>query len=207
MNAALLLAGGESRRMGSPKLLLEYRGKSLLAHAIHKAAGVCGRVVVVVGAHAKLYRPEAERHRAVVVDNPEWREGLASSLRAGIRSLPETVEVALVILPDQPFVPASHLRALLERHRQTGAPLVFSRYGEVRGAPTLLHASLFEQVEYLHGEVGAKALIPQVDKVAEVPLEEADDIDTPQDARQLLEGSNDQRASRQAQSRYQVGDE
>jgi molybdenum cofactor cytidylyltransferase len=186
MNAALLLAGGESRRMGSPKLLLEYQGKSLLAHATYKAAGVSDLVVVVVGAYARLYRPEAERCGAVVVDNPDWSEGLASSLRTGVRSLPETVEVTLVILPDQPFVPASHLRALLDKHRQTGAPLVFSRYGKVRGAPSLIHRSLFDKVAHLCGEVGAKALIPQADKVAEVALEAATDIDTPQDARRFL---------------------
>lgn len=183
--AVIILAGGESKRMGFPKLLLEYNHSSLLTHAIQKAKAVSEHVYVVVGRYAELYRGEAEKSSVNVLENPDWSEGLASSLRVGIKSL-INAELALVLLPDQPFVSLEHLKALIETQKQTESQLVFSCYQGTLGAPTVIHHSLFDQIQNLRGNVGAKALIRRGVTMAEVELEDSVDIDTPEDAAALV---------------------
>ena len=185
MITAVVLAGGESRRMGQPKLLLEHRGKTLLARAIQRATCVADQVLTVVGAYSDLYRPEAEWAGAFVVENPNWTEGLSSSLRAAVTSLKPEVAAILVILPDQPFVPTKHLKALVTAHHQNGAPLVLSRYQDTRGAPALIARSHFSAVLELQGENGAKSLEEPEQPATTVDLENGWDVDTPSDASRL----------------------
>jgi molybdenum cofactor cytidylyltransferase len=185
--ATIILAGGESRRMGFPKLTLFYQGSSLLSHAIEKAKTISKAVVVVVGAYAQTYQIEAEKAGVRVVENPVWSEGLATSLKAGIQSLETNMEAALILLPDQPFVPVEHLQTLVKTWQDTKAQLVFSRYQGVLGAPCLISRSLFAEVQTLQGDKGARALVREGVTVAEVGLEQSQDIDTPEDAEKLEE--------------------
>jgi molybdenum cofactor cytidylyltransferase len=184
---ALVLAGGGSRRMGGPKLLLEHRGESLLARAIRVAAQACARVLVVVGAYADAYRPVVELVGATVVENSDWEEGLASSLRAGVVAAGQ-IERVLVVLADQPFVPAAHLQALLDEAERRDAELVFSHYpGGELGAPAVIGEALFARVMALEGDRGAKGLQRYADRVSEVALEDARDVDTPAEAEERLD--------------------
>lgn len=183
----MVLAAGESRRMGFAKLLLQHRGKSLLARAVATAAQVCDGVWVVVGAFERRYRNEAEAAGARVVVNPDWREGLASSLRRGVEVLPAECGVAFILLADQPFVEQGHLEALLERHLTEDCDLVLSRYQGVLGAPALVHRSLFAQFRTLQGDRGARALTSVASLVGEVPLPTPQDVDSPEEAAVWLE--------------------
>ena len=182
--------------MGRPKLTLELEGKTLLARAVHKAQEVADVIIVVVGAYATLYRHEAEACGARVVDNPAWEEGLGTSVSAGVTALPPDTETALLVLPDQPFVPVAHLAALVKAHQASSAPLVLSRYDDgALGVPTLVHRSLFGHARALRGRCGAKALLKHTNDVAEVGLTApfAIDIDTPEEAaRWLGDGALDQ---------------
>ncbi len=190
MIAALIPAAGKSRRMGFAKLLLEVRGKSLLANAVEAAASNSELVLVVVGAYADVYAPVAEAAGAEVVLNPEWKEGMASSLRAGIVALPVEVEAVLIVLPDQPFVDAAHLATLVRVFREQERSLVLSRYFGILGAPAVVGRELFPELLNLTGESGAKALLGRVLSVAEVTLEKPFDVDTVEQAQRLLaEGS------------------
>ncbi len=188
MIAALIPAGGKSRRMGFAKLLLEVEGKSLLAGTVEMAASASPSVMVVVGAYADAYAPVAEAAGAEVVRNPEWREGLAASLRAGISALPAQVEAALIVLPDQPFVDTSHLLALVQVFRDQKHSLVLSAYCGILGAPAVVGRELFPQLLKLTGESGAKALLGSVSSVGEVALEKPFDVDTVEQAERLLSG-------------------
>ncbi len=185
MIAALIPAAGKSRRMGFAKLLLEVRGKSLLANAVEAAAITSELVLVVVGAYADVYAPVAEAAGAEVVLNPQWKEGMASSLRAGIVALPVEVEAALIVLPDQPFVDAAHLATLVQVFRKQKSPLTLSRYGGILGAPAVVGRELFPQLLKLTGESGAKALLGRVSSVGEVALEKPFDVDTVEQAERL----------------------
>ena len=183
----MVLAAGESRRMGFAKLLLQHRGRSLLARVVATATPTCDAVWVVVGAFERRYRDEAEAAGAHVVVNPDWREGLASSLRRGVEAVPAEYDAAFILLADQPFVGKGHLEALLERRRTDGCDLVLSRYQGVAGAPALVHRSLFPQLLTLHGDRGARALTRVASSVGEVPLRGSQDVDTREDARTWLE--------------------
>lgn len=184
MTASIILAAGESRRMGAPKLLLEYQGKTLLQHAISNAQTVTAEVVVVVGAYPELYTAVAEAANARVVHNQAWRQGMGGSLQTGLRNLANTTEKTLVLLADQPFVPSSHLEQLLSScSAQT--PLVFSWYDGVQGPPAALQRQLFKQALALEPSCGLKTLIPGKGHVANITLAAWQDVDTPEDATAL----------------------
>jgi molybdenum cofactor cytidylyltransferase len=183
---SLILAGGESKRMGFPKLTLEYQGQTLLGRAIDRAKAVTDQVFVIVGAYSDLYKPLAGQAGATVLENPDWPEGLASSLRIGAAALDDRVEAALVILPDQPFVSGRHLQALLTTWQSTKAALVFSRYQGILGAPCVIDKSCFPRISELTGDKGARALVNASTITAEVALTEFVDIDTPEEVRVFL---------------------
>lgn len=172
--------------MGFPKLTLVYQGQTLLEHAISKTKALTSEVFVIVGAYQDHYEPVANRAGAKVVINPQWSEGLAASLRAGVAALPETVEAALVVLPDQPFVSEKHLKTLINTWKERGAELVFSRYQGILGAPCVIDQTYFASVQHLKGDKGARALIRDDTHLAEVELSEFVDIDTPEEVRTFL---------------------
>ncbi|WP_221359870.1 nucleotidyltransferase family protein [Streptomyces beigongshangae] len=138
--AGLLLAAGGGRRLGGhPKALLEHRGRPLVEHAagVLRAAG-CDRVHVVLGARADAVRKEAVLPGCVLVDNPEWEEGMGSSLRAGLASLRDTdARAVLVSLVDQPGIGSEAAARLLAACRSP-ATLAAASYAGRRGHPVLL---------------------------------------------------------------------
>lgn len=186
MIVTIILAGGESRRMGFPKLTLELEGKTLLEHAVVKAKKLSREVFVVVGAYPDVYRPIAEAAGALVVKNPDWQEGLGSTLKTGVKALRSDYDAVLALLADQPFVDETHLQALIDKQQETQADLVFSAYDGVQGPPVLISKSLFANAKTLKGSCGAKALIGPDTKVEAVVLERYFDIDTPEDAERFL---------------------
>lgn len=180
--AAVVLAAGQSHRMGRPKLLLRWRGTSLVRRAAEAAAGACRRVVVVVGPDGDPLRAELAGLPVEVVLNPEPARGIASSLRCALAAVGDAPAV-LVVLADQPAVDAGHLRRLVELHRNTGAPVVAAAYGDTFGAPAVFARELFAELFALEGDVGAKSVVQRHRHEAVlVPVPEAAvDVDTPQD--------------------------
>lgn len=181
----MILAAGQSLRMGTPKLVLTLAGQSLLRHVIRSAReSRCDEILVVLGDAADRVGQEAAAAGVRTVLNPRYREGIGTSLAAGIAALPQECEAAVVLLGDQPRVDASAINALIAAFRATGKPLVTSRYGQVRGAPTLIGRRLFEEAARLRGDQGGRPLIERhPELVADVVLdtEAARDIDTPED--------------------------
>ncbi len=190
----IVLAAGESRRMGEPKQLLRFGGETLLRRAVSAALGSrCRTVVVVLGAHADELRGEAAG--AHVAFNEEWAEGMSSSIRCGLRALETATsgpaDAALLMLCDQPFVTSAVINRLLEAYEETRPPLVASRY-EARGestfgVPALFSRELFRELMELRGAEGAKRVIRQHSSEALVVAapEAAFDVDTPEDYRAL----------------------
>jgi nicotine blue oxidoreductase len=139
----LLLAAGGGRRLGGrPKALLEHRGRPLVEHAVGvlRAAG-CTRVHVVLGARAAVVRERARLEGCVLVDNPEWEQGMGSSLRAGLDSLAGTpATAALVSLVDQPGIGPEAVARVLAAYTDEES-LVSAAYDGVRGHPVLFGAA------------------------------------------------------------------
>lgn len=194
--AIVILAAGKSARLGSPKQLLTYNGKSLLKHAVDAALETgCQSVFVILGATIELMREELNHTPVVMVENSRWQEGLASSIRCGLERietellLPDSV---IFMVCDQPYVTGSLLMRLIEKNKETGKPIVASSYDDKMGTPTLFHKSFFPALMELKGDKGAQKLITgNLDKVATVQFPEGiTDIDTTEDYT-LLQKKND----------------
>jgi len=185
---ALILAAGGSRRLGRPKQLLRWRGQTLLERAIGSAQEVLpGRVIVVLGAHAESIRAAIDLSSVETLQNPDWQDGLASSLRLGIKALPASAEAVLILLCDQPLIDSAHLAALLDAWRSEPARIVASQYHLSCGVPALFPAAYFERLQTVTGDKGAKPLLIEFDAcVLKIPCARAElDIDTRSDFERL----------------------
>ena len=190
--AIVILAAGRSARLGSPKQLLTYKGKSLLKHSVDSALETgCRSVFVILGANIELMRKELKDKPVFLVENTRWQEGLSSSIRCGLEILesaqfmPDNV---IFMLCDQPYVTASLLLRLIEKQQKAGKPIVASSYEDKMGTPALFHKIFFPALLELTGDKGAQQLITaNLDKVATVQFPEGiTDIDTAEDYTLLL---------------------
>jgi molybdenum cofactor cytidylyltransferase len=184
---AVILAAGESARMGTPKQLLPLDGQPLLVRMIAAAlASAAWPVVVVLGAHEEEIRPALARLPVIIAENPAWTEGMASSIRVGVTTLQQfsrALDAALVALCDQPAFSAATIAQLVAAQRATGRSIIAARYAGRHGAPALFLREHFETLMHLTGEEGARALLNgSPERVAAVDLPAlALDLDTPGD--------------------------
>lgn len=184
---AVMLAAGESIRMGEPKQLLPVEGQPLVVRAAEcLLATNSWPVVVVLGAHAAAIRPTLARLPVLIAENPAWAEGMASSLRTGIAALQQFsrgLDAALITLCDQPGLSPEVVRQLVAMQRASGRSMVAAHYAGRNGAPALFLREHFAALASLTGEEGARTLLNrQPERVATVELPElADDLDTPSD--------------------------
>ncbi|MBP0455450.1 NTP transferase domain-containing protein [Kitasatospora sp. RG8] len=185
--AALVLAAGGGRRLGGrPKALIPYRGRPLVEHAVATVrAGGCPDVTVVLGAARDRVRATAHLPGCRLVENPDWADGMGSSLRAGLTALPPSVPAVLVMLVDTPGVTAAAVARLVAAHR-AGAGLAAAAYGGRRGHPVLIGARYFDEAAAgATGDAGARALLAA--HAGDLALVECadvavpDDLDTPAD--------------------------
>ncbi|WP_405867835.1 NTP transferase domain-containing protein [Streptomyces sp. NBC_00005] len=180
--AGLLLAAGGGRRLGGrPKALLEHRGRPLVEHAVGvlRAAG-CTRVHVVLGARGDAVRERARLEGCVLVENPEWEQGMGSSLRAGLDSLAGTgAGAALVSLVDQPGIGPEAVGRVLAAYRDETS-LVSAAYDGVRGHPVLFGSVHWAGIaETATGDRGARAYLTA--RESAITLVECGDVARPYD--------------------------
>ncbi|MPY60188.1 nucleotidyltransferase family protein [Streptomyces spongiae] len=180
--AGLLLAAGGGRRLGGrPKALLPHRGHPLVEHAAGVLrAGGCSRIHVVLGAEADTVRERAALPGCTLVDNPEWEQGMGSSLRAGLESLAGTdTKAVLVSLVDQPGIgPAAVARVLAAYGSERS--LAAAAYDGERGHPVLFGAAHWEGIAATAtGDRGARAYLKTHND--EVVLVECADVARPYD--------------------------
>jgi molybdenum cofactor cytidylyltransferase len=187
-----LLAAGKSSRLGMPKQLLAFRGKSLLQHGWNVAleSRACP-VVLVLGAHAAAIQQEQIDPKVSVVVNGSWPEGISSSIRCGLGellSISPAAKAVILMVCDQPFVSAGLLDELMDRYYETGQPIVASKYSGTFGTPALFDAALFGPLAALTGDSGARKIIrDNPSRVAGVDFAPGYlDIDTRDDYDKLL---------------------
>jgi len=160
--AAILLAAGESRRMGSLKALLPWQGSTLLAYQIAslRQAGV-EPVVVVLGHQAGRLKPEVEGKEGVIWRvNPDYRQGKTTSIKAGLNALdPGRPSAILILNVDQPRS-AETIGSLLLQHRQGGRSITIPRYRGMGGHPLVLDSALLEELKSIDEEsLGVRAVV------------------------------------------------
>lgn len=190
MIAAVVLAAGASRRFGGHKLLAPLRGAPLVRLVVeHVLARDVDRVLVVLGRDGEAVREALGGLRVDFVLNPEYREGLGTSLRAGVAALPPDAEAAVIVLADQPLPSPAIVDGLVRAFRASGRPVVVPVYAGERGNPVLFGASLFGELLRVTGDQGARGVIasdPDRVEVVDFPFAPPPDVDTPEDYERLL---------------------
>lgn len=189
MTGIIILAAGNSSRLGQPKQNLVYKGKTLLQRAVETAmASVCERIVVVLGANLDTIKPGIESYNAEMIENTEWQEGMASSIRAGIGrmlALEPKVQSVILMLCDQPHVDTYILNILIAAKTKEG--ICACEFNETVGPPVLFDAVYFDELLTLTGNEGAKKImLKYAEKVKEIPFAQGRiDIDTIADYERL----------------------
>lgn len=168
--------------MGKPKQNLVFKGQTLLQRAIDAALStVCRPVIVVLGSNVESIRPTIESYPIQIVYNPDWNDGMASSIRAGVMHLHRvepTADSVILMLCDQPFVSDAILNQLIQLRSEN--TIVACVYNETTGVPALFGKFYFDELLFLSGPEGAKKLLLKYkDAVKAVPFDLGGiDIDT-----------------------------
>ncbi len=187
--AGILLAAGAAARMGKPKLLLPWKGEALIHRAARTAlAGGLQPVVVVTGAlHAEIQSALSDLP-VQVVNNPDSEAGQSTSVRAGIRALPQTTQAVVFLLGDQPFVTPDLIRRLVATYLRNRPVILAPFVGEKRTNPVLFDHSIFDLLCQLQGDAGARSIFGQYPPAAMPWADERLllDVDTPEDYERLL---------------------
>ena len=158
--AGVVLAAGTSSRMGVNKMLLKIDGETLLRRTVRRAiAATLDPVIVVLGHEADQERGELSDLACEVVLNRDYAQGIDVSLQAGLAAVPAQSVAAVVILADMPFVTASMISTLVERYRESSAPLVISDYSGVYAPPMLYDRSLFSELKAMKAEGCGKQVV------------------------------------------------
>jgi molybdenum cofactor cytidylyltransferase len=187
--AAIVLAAGKSERMGQPKALLRFRGRTFLENILLSIGGSSIRhTVVVVGRH------RAEIQSAIpetpMVFNPNYEQGMTTSVQAGIRALPTGVSAAVIFLVDHPSIDEATIEKLIANVRQ--GCIVLPTHEGRRGHPVVFSATLFPEILALDADCGLNTVVrADPGRVLEVSVESPEvlrDIDTPEQFRALTGG-------------------
>lgn len=187
--AAIILAAGGSSRFGKPKQLVQFDHQSLVRRIVNEARDAhCWPAVVVTGNARDEVERELAGTAATIVHNTNWKRGIGSSIRTGVRYLidiaPE-IDAVVLLVCDQPSVDANIIRQLIALRKKTQKPIVASGYAKTLGVPALFDRGCFEELVALDGDSGAKTIIlSNKERVAELPFPDgAVDVDTEVDLR------------------------
>ena len=194
--AAVVLAAGDSTRLGQPKQLIPIAGRPALAYTLDALRrSSVDRIVLVLGHAAEEIKQAIDIDGLTIVENDAYAQGQSTSVLAGIRSLPADIGAALMVVGDQPQLSPMVVDALAAAYRETGGPFIVPLYEGEWGNPVLLARGTWQFLEGLKGDTGARPILRKnMDMVLELPVPgpAPDDIDTIEDyerARMRIEGA------------------
>jgi molybdenum cofactor cytidylyltransferase len=196
MICAVVLAAGLSSRMGDQKLLLPFGGKTVIAHIVDQLlASTVGEVHVVVGHQAERISAELSGRAVSIVNNPNYKSGMLSSVRCGLQSLPKKCRAVLVVLGDQPSVTTELIDQMVQSFATTEKSILVPLYKGKRGHPILFSALYRDEILTQYADVGLRGLLHgHCDDIYELAVSTASvlcDMDYPEDYRREL-GLNEQ---------------
>jgi len=184
--AGIVLAAGESRRMGQPKQLMVLGLRTMLQQVVDAAASSqLDQVYVVVGHRAEEVKASLAKREVKFIENSNYRDGLGSSVRAGVAALPPDARAAMFLLGDQPFTTSELINQLLER--STADNIVAAALNGRRANPTLFGRKWFHELLRVSGDSGGRTIIEAHPEALVLVETTADlrDVDTPQDVTAL----------------------
>lgn len=186
--SAILLAAGESRRLGGSKLLLPLRDKTILETAVdHLLDSQAAEVIVVVGHQADETKKILDARRVKVVFNPLYRNGMSTSIAKGLAAVDKKTSGILIALADQPYIEGSVVNQLIEKFLNGRRGIVYPVYKGVQGHPVIFSMKYKGELLNLQGDTGGREIINRHrDDIAEVVIASPyilTDIDTPNDYR------------------------
>ncbi len=188
---AVILAAGSSSRLGHPKQLVKNKGKSLLQHTIDCIDKFeFNPSIVVLGANRNEILADINRHSSSVFINSDWSEGIASSIRFGLKKsleLNPSMKQILYLLSDQPYISSDVIQNIIDRHSTGSQIITASTYNNNIGVPAIFDESLFPKLLTLKGDTGAKKIMMQHrNNVQTFPFDDgAFDVDTEDDVEKL----------------------
>lgn len=188
--AIIVLAAGESSRLGQPKQLVKIHGQSLLQRQCHLALEITDNVFCVLGFQADHLRKELSNLPVSVVTNDDWQQGMSSSIAAGVKALPVNIQAVMIILVDQWQLTHTLINSLVDKWIVSPKSIILTekvvntdtQNNKKFGPPTIFPKSLFSQLTKLTGEQGAKSiLIKNQELIISINMEKAFiDLDTPE---------------------------
>lgn len=197
---AVILAAGESRRMGGPKLSLPYGGRTVIEEVIKRvtASRVDG-TLVVLGSHWRTLKERTRKYRVATAVNPRFRQGMLSSVQRGIRALPQKCLAAVVVLGDQPDINPKVINLLIDAYRRERKRIIIPVYGKKRGHPVLIDLAFRKEIAVLHPEIGLRELmLRHPEEIFEVRMPRSSsppDLNTPEDYQKALRRKGKGKAS------------
>ncbi len=163
--ALMILAAGGSTRMGRPKQLLEWKGTSLVGHAVNTAAAsMADQILLILGSDAETVKEQLPALDIDLLYNPEWQSGLGTSISAGMKhflSLNKTPDAVIIMLCDQPLIDANHLDHLIHGWVGNDKKIAVTAYKKGIGVPAVFSREFYPQLASMEGEHGARDLLRQ----------------------------------------------
>lgn len=191
----IILAAGNSSRLGEPKQLLSWQNNSLIRNVVEQSQKIPQAIAMVVtGASADLIENELVSQQVFTRHNAAWLTGMASSIKTGVSELLllyPSLNAVLITVCDQPFLKSSIIHSLIEEYNSTGKNIIASAYNNTLGTPVLFSKKYFTDLQKLQGQEGAKKIImshPEDSSSIHFPSGEID-IDTKEDYNKLLDNN------------------
>jgi molybdenum cofactor cytidylyltransferase len=157
---AMILAAGESKRMGKPKLLLPFGDKTIIETIVEKVVSSnVEKTLVILGSDREKIEEKIKNYPAKIVYNRDFRSGMLSSVQCGFKALPEEIRAVLVVLGDQPNISTTVINKLIDAYKSSRKGIVLPFYNKERGHPVLIDVKYREEVENLSPEVGLRGTV------------------------------------------------
>jgi len=191
----VLLAAGNSSRMGTSKQMLSVNGRTLLEHSVNCAtASQIPNVIVVFGAHAQDHQVALKGRPITIEINQQWANGMGSSLKAGLRKAIQSfsnVQALMVLVCDQPLLSSVHINRLASAYYQSKPLAVASQYNNgVVGVPAIFDRSVFSSLMQIEDKSGAREVLEKLNQdLVLIPFIGGEiDLDTPEDLKRYING-------------------